>query len=239
MTALTILQLSSAANQTASPSAMSVNSMAMNVTPVAHPSNIQQTGRVDENAPDYSPTSGNGLAAPLQFVINNEPHLPRNREQKKLVRSHAKRQSRAVQKRKNALSVQKRAILQKGSPQRSAQPNFSITSANANVTSNRQTPFADSEVPVALSAGSDSDICLTPESSYLASEDGEARSFSTSPELDPPLPSLKSLQLDVHNFDRWMFDTSESVALPNAAISDISQPLHMLYYKMKEHPRCV
>jgi hypothetical protein len=87
--------------------------MAMNVAPDASSTNIRETGRMDENAHDYSES---GTTAPLEFVINNEPHLPRNREQKKLVRSHAKRQSRAVQKRKNTLPVHRRAILQKKLP---------------------------------------------------------------------------------------------------------------------------
>ena len=181
----------------------------MNVTPDASSTNIRETGRMDENAHDYSQS---GTAAPLEFVINNEPHLPRNREQKKLVRSHAKRQSRAVQKRKNTLPVHRRAILQKNPPQRSAQSKFSITPANTNVTSEPQTPSTDTKAAAALSVGSESDIGLTPESSYLASEGSEARLFSTTPELDSPAPSLQPFNLNAHKFDRWMFDTSESLS---------------------------
>ena len=165
----------------------------------------------DENAPDYS---GSGMAAPLQFVINNEPHLPRNREQKKLVRSHAKRQSRAVQKRRNTMPVHRRAILQKSSPQDGASES-GLTLTNTSIPSLPHTPSADASFANPSSVGSDSDACFTPESSYLASEDSEARSFPTSPELHSPLPSLNSLQLDVNHFDRWMFDTSEFTFLPN------------------------
>jgi hypothetical protein len=204
-------------NQKATPSAVAESIMAMNVTPDASSTDIREAGRMYENAHDYSES---GTAAPLQFVINNEPHLPRNREQKKLVRSHAKRQSRAVQKRKNTLPVQRRAILQKSSPQWSAQSKFSITSTNTNVTSEPQTPSTDTKAATALGVGSESDIGLTPESSYLASEDSEARFFSTTPELDSPLPSLQSLNLDAHKFDRWMFDTSESLSSLDTLISD-------------------
>jgi hypothetical protein len=193
--------------------------MAMNVTPDTSLTNIQSPVRMDTNAPDYS---GSGTAAPLQFVINNEPHLPSNREQKKLVRSHAKRQSRAVQKRKNTLPVHRRAILQKGSPQWLAQTKFRITPATTNATSEPQTPSTDSKAAIVLSVGSESDIGLTPESSYFASEDSETRSFATTPELDSPLPSLQSLNLDTHKFDRWMFDTSESIFFQRAVVSELS-----------------
>ena len=176
--------------------------MAMNVTRDAYSNNIPATCRGDDNATDYTVS---GMAAPLQFVINNEPHLPRNREQKKLVRSHAKRQSRAVQKRKNTMQVQRRAILQKVSTQSSAQSKFSITPENANVTTSPSTPSTDSKVGIALSVGSESDACLTPESSFLASEESEAQSFPSSPELDSPEPCLS---LDGYKFDRWTFDTS-------------------------------
>jgi hypothetical protein len=44
------------------------------------PPDVHSTKR-DDSAIDYSVS---GLSVPLQFVINNEPHLPRNREQKKL-----------------------------------------------------------------------------------------------------------------------------------------------------------
>jgi hypothetical protein len=100
----------------------------------------------------------------------------------------------------------------KNSPQRSAQSKFSITSANTNVTSEPQTPSTDTKAAAALSVGSESDIGLTPESSYLASEGSEARLCSTTPELDSPAPSLQPFNLNAHKFDRWMFDTSESLS---------------------------
>jgi hypothetical protein len=206
-------------NQKATPSAVAESIMAMNVTPDASSTNIRETGRIYENAQDYSES---GTAALLEFVINNEPHLPRNREQKKLVRSHAKRQSRAVQKRKNTLPVHRRAILQKSSPQWSTQSKFSITLANTNITSEPQTPSTDTKAAAALSIGSESDIGLTPESSYLASEDSEARLFSTTPELDSPLPSLQRLNPNAHKFDQWMFDTSEFLSSPDTLRSDPS-----------------
>jgi hypothetical protein len=180
----------------------------MNATTGVSSTNIRETGRREgphDNAPD---DSGSGMAASLQFVINNEPHLPRNREQKKLVRSHAKRQSRAVQKRKNTMPVQRRAILQKEFPIQPAQSKFRVTLAKPPGTPIPRKPSTDTKINTALSVGSESDVCLTPESSNLSSEDSEARSLSTSPKLNSPLPSLESLKLDVHTFDRWMFDTS-------------------------------
>jgi len=212
----------------------------MDATPHLSSTQNEEMDRKDENAHDYS---GSGMATPLQFVINNEPHLPRNREQKKLVRSHAKRQSRAVQKRKNTMPVHRRPILQKGYREIAAQSGSGFTlaststSTSTSIASAPQTPSTDTNVTIASSVGSESDICLTPESSYLASEDGETRSFSTSPEIHSPLPSLpsiNSLQLDVHHFDRWMFDTSESISFPHAPEPDSSQHPHMLYCKMKE-----
>jgi hypothetical protein len=166
------------------------------------PPDVHSTKR-DDNATDYSV---GGLSVPLQFVINNEPHLPRKREQKKLVRSHAKRQSRAVEKRRNTMPVQRREILQKQFNQLAAQSKSSITKANANVTSTPSQSVTESKVAIALSVGSVSDAYLTPESSYLASEDSEAQSLPASPELDTSSPRLK---IDRYQFDRWMFDTSE------------------------------
>jgi len=219
-------------NRTSSPRA--INTLGMDATPP--PSNhIREMGRIGGNAPDYS---GSVMTAPLQFVINNEPHLPRNREQKKLVRSHAKRQSRAIQKRRNTMPVHRRAILQKGSPEGAARSESGLTLASTSPLSIPQTPPADTKFTNTSSVGSESDTCLTPESSYLASEDSEARSFSTSPELHSPLPSLSSLQLDVNHFDRWMFDTSEFISQENAPKSNNDQQLPMLYCKMKEPPRC-
>jgi hypothetical protein len=166
------------------------------------PPDVHSTKR-DDSAIDYSVS---GLSVPLQFVINNEPHLPRNREQKKLVRSHAKRQSRAVEKRRNTMPVHRREILQRQFNQLAAQSKSSITKANANVTSIPSQSVTESKVAIALSDGSESDAYLTPESSYLASEDSEARSLSASPELDPSSSRLKT---DRYQFDRCMFDTSE------------------------------
>lgn len=102
----------------------------MNIPPDVHSTNIWGKIKRDDNATD---DSVNGLSVPLQFVINNEPHLSRTREQKKLVRSHAKRQSRAVEKRRNTMPVQRREILQKRFYQSAAQSDSSITKANANV----------------------------------------------------------------------------------------------------------
>jgi hypothetical protein len=85
--------------------------MAMNL----NSTNIREKIKRDDNAIDYSVI---GLAVPLQFVISNEPHLPRNREQEKLVRSHGKRQSRAVEKRRNTCRFRDEKFSNSGSTNR-------------------------------------------------------------------------------------------------------------------------
>ena len=69
------------------------------------------------------------------------------------------------------MPVQRREILQKRFYQSAAQSDSSITKANVNVASIPSKSVTESKVGVALSAGSESDEYLTPESSYLASED--------------------------------------------------------------------
>jgi len=132
-----------------------------------------------------------GLDGSLQFVINNEPHLPRSREHEKLIRSHVMRKSRAIQKRKNNVPVQRRKLLQKVAPRLSDQPDVSIDTANTNSkTANtfqlsREADWrgpTDRKAPTAISVGSDSDLCLTPalpvrevqqsQSAFLESEFG-------------------------------------------------------------------
>lgn len=182
----------------------------------SEPSSIHSrgTGRGMDDTPDYSLATG--LAEPLQFVINNEPHLPKNREQKKLVRSHAKRQSRAIEKRKNTMPVQRRAILQKGSARRPNQARFSTTTENTNIISAPQTPAAEefTKLTTPLSTASESDGCLTPGSSGLASDDHVPRSISTTPELDSP--SLTHIS-GTNKFDRWIFDTSRCISSPQCS----------------------
>jgi hypothetical protein len=104
------------------------------------------------------------------------------------------------------MPVQRREILQKQFNQLAAQSKSSITKANANVISTPSQSVTESKVAIALSVGSVSDAYLTPESSYLASEDSEAQSLPASPEPDK---SSSRLKIDRYQFDRWMFDTSE------------------------------
>ncbi len=172
----------------------------MPVPPDVHSTNIRGKIKGDDNTTD---DSVNGLPVPLQFVINNEPQLPRNREQEKLVGSHAKRQSRAVEKGRNTMPVQRRDILQKRFNQSPA------SQSKSNVASILSKLFAESKVAVALRVVFDSDAYLTPESSYLASEDSEARSLSASPELDTP---SSRLERDIISLTRVFFDTSECIS---------------------------
>jgi hypothetical protein len=131
------------------------------------------------------------------------------------------RKSRAIQKRKNNVPVQRRKLLQKVAPRLSDQPDVSIDTANTNSkTANtfqlsREADWrgpTDRKAPTAISVGSDSDLCLTPalpvrevqqsQSAFLESEFGSIEKWA---ELDLPATPFAR---EVHKFDRWMFEAS-------------------------------
>ncbi|KAF4626106.1 hypothetical protein G7Y89_g12055 [Cudoniella acicularis] len=169
-----------------------------------------------------------GMAASLQFVINNKPHLPSSRKHKKIVRTHVMRNYHTHQK-KSKVPVQ-RGILRKIAPHAQVQLDSSASPPNTNDGSKESTQASSSTPPWgspfeelldASSIGSESEMCLTPNSSHLSRDNSLGASPPSFPEpvsvstgdrgeLDSPsLPVTPHLE----EFDRWAYDTTTPYVL--------------------------
>ena len=192
---------------------------------------INEVGVRVEMAPDYvlrSETATEGL----QFVMNNEPHLPRTCEDKKFVRSNAMRKARAIQKKRNNMPAQRRHILQKGISQTGSPSNFNTVNTSPATTpsaNNSLSPYSPkTQLADLLSSGSEHEVCLTPDSNYPASDERLSLSHSVSADSEIETTESKaetriapaSFKVDMQIFDRWIFDTSKSMHLPSSTVPD-------------------